>query len=124
MFASDLTLTIGGVGRTLKRTNQDNFGSEYTFMDSVEEILLKVRHSVDKGQTSEDPVSGKLSVKRHNLFLSRRIFATPTATEKFFTATITLRNRDASAPADLLATWQGLNTLALTLDDGLVVGEN
>lgn len=124
MFATTLSLTIGGVARVLNRVNQDNFGSQYLYEDAVETISLKIRHSVDTGVSSTDPVSGKLPVKRHNLYVERRVYATPTASEKLFSATITLRNREASAPADLLATWQGVNTLALTLDDGLVVGEN
>lgn len=124
MFATTLTLTIGGVDRTLNRVNQDNFGSEYSFEDSVEVITLKIRHSADIGRSSKDPISGNLPVKRHNLYVERRIYATPTTAEKLFTTTVTLRNREGSAPADLLATWQGVNTLALALDDGLVVGEN
>lgn len=124
MFAATLTLTIGGVARTLIRQNQDNFGSVYSFEDAAEIITMKIRHSTDTGVSSVDPISGKLPVKRHNVYLERRIYATPSATEKLFTCTVTLRNREGAAPADLLATWIGLNTLVLTLDDGLVVGEN
>ncbi len=116
MFANTLTLTIDGTGRTLKRNNQDNFGSVYFFEDATEIITMKIRHDADN--------QAGYPHKRHNVTLERRIFATPTSVEKYFTASVTLRHRDASAPADLLATWIGLNTLVLTLDDGLVLGEN
>lgn len=124
MFAATLSVTIGGAARVLTRLNQDNFGSQYSYEDAVEILTLKIRHSADTGKSSDDPISGQLPVKRHNLFFERRVYATPSVSEKLYTCTITLRNREGSAPADLLATWVGLNTLALTLDDGLVVGEN
>lgn len=116
MFANTLTLTIDAVARTLVRNNQDNFGSVYQFEDAAEFIEMKIRHDSDN----------QLGIKhkRHNVTLTRRVFATPVAAEKFWSVTVTLRNRDGSAPADLLKTWQGVNTLLLTLDDGLVVGEN
>lgn len=116
MFANTLTLTIDAVARTLTRNNQDNFGSVYVYEDGTEIITMKIRHDADK--------QNGLPHKRHNVVLERRVYATPTSLERFFTTSVTLRNRDASAPADLLKTWQGFNTLLLTLDDGLVVGEN
>lgn len=116
MFANTLTLTIDGVAKTLNRNNQDNFGSTYEFSSGTEYIRLQVRHTVDKLQTGE--------VKRHNVFVERNIYATPTSTAKYFSVTATLRNRFDSDPAELLKTWLGVNTLLLALDDGLVVGEN
>lgn len=116
MFQNTLTLTIDSVARTLLRLNQDNFGSEYRYVDSVEKITMKIRHTVD--------IVGNVSVNRHNVFLERTVYATPTSLEKYWSATITLRDREGSGPADLLKTWQGFNTLVLTLDDTLVVGEN
>lgn len=116
MFANTLTLTIDTVARTLTRVNQDNFGSVYTFEDGTEAVILKIRHDTDNA-------GGKLH-KRHNVMLERRIYATPTVSERFFTISTTMRKRDGSDPADLLKTWQGFVTLATSLDDGLVVGEN
>lgn len=115
MFANTLTLTIGGVAKTLVRVNQDNFGSSYKFVNGTELITMAVRHSVDKGQRIVD---------RHNVFIERTIFATPSDTEKYFSVTTTLRAGRDSAPTDLLNTWIGASTLLLTLDDGLVIGEN
>lgn len=116
MFQNTLTLTIDAVARSLIRVNQDNYGSEYRYSDAVESISLLVRHSVESNK------EGKIN--RHNLYLERTVFATPTTNGSYYSSTITLRNGVGSNPADLLKTWQGFNTLALTLDDGLVVGEN
>lgn len=116
MFANTLTLTIGGVAKTLLRNNQDNFGSTYEFSSGEEYIKMSIRHSVDKSTTGD--------VLRHNVYVERTIYATPTNTEKYMSVTATLRNRRGTDPAALLATWLGVNTILLALDDGLVVGEN
>jgi hypothetical protein len=116
MFANTLTLTIGGVAKTLNRNNQDDFGSTYQFRSGTEYIRMQVRHTSDKLATGE--------VLRHNVYVERTVFATPTATEKYMSVTATLRGRYDTDPAELLATWIGVNTLLLALDDGLVVGEN
>jgi hypothetical protein len=116
MFANTLTLTIDTVARTLIRTNQDNYGSVYQFEDGTEAIIMKIRHDTDNA-------GGKLN-KRHNVLMERRIYGTPTSDERFVTVSMTMRKRDGTSPDVLLKSWQGLNTLLLTLDDGLVVGEN
>jgi hypothetical protein len=116
MFANTLTLTVNVVAFTLLRINQDNYGSEYLFKDSVQKYSLKIRHSTDNQ-------NGFLQ-NRHNVYLEHVVYATPTVSEKFFSATVTLRDREGSGPADLLKDWQGFNTLLLTLDDTLVSGDN
>lgn len=116
MFANTLTLTIDGAAKTLLRNNQDNFGSFYEFRDGTEHITMQIRHSTDK------LVKG--DVLRHNVFVERTIFETPSEVEKYFSATVTLRSRWTSAPADLLDLWTGVSTLVASLDDGLVIGEN
>lgn len=116
MFANTLTLTIDTVARTLLRINQDNYGSEYSFKDSVEEISLKIRHSTDG--------KGDLLANRHNVFVERTVYATPTVSEKYWSATVTLRDRRGSSPDELLKTWVGVSTLVLSLDDTLVTGDN
>lgn len=116
MFNNTLTLTIGGFDRTLIRVNQDNYGSEYTYRDSVEQISMKIRHSAE--------TNGPTAINRHNVFIERTVYATPTALEKYFSVTVTLRDRKGSNPTDLLQTWQGVNTLILSLDDTFVVGDN
>lgn len=116
MFANTLTLTIDSVARTLLRVNQDNFGSVYSYKDSTERLTMKIRHDVEnqKGQL----------VNRHNVFVERTVYATPTTSEKYWSTTVTLRDREGSGPQDLLELWQGANTLVLSLDDTLVTGDN
>lgn len=116
MYANTLTLTIDGVAKTLLRRNQDNYGSEYSFKDSVEKIIMKIRHSTE--------TQGGFSVNRHNVFVERTVYATPTASESYWSTTVTLRDREGSDPAELLNTWIGVSTLVLSLDDTLVVGDN
>ncbi len=116
MFANTLTLTIDGAAKTLNRINQDNYGSEYKMSSGTELITMLIRHSVDKP-------AGDV-INRHNIYIERVIYATPTSTEKYFSTTFTLRERRGSDPADLLKLAQGFYTLAATIDDGLVVGEN
>lgn len=116
MFANTLTLTINSVARSLLRVNQDNYGSVYLFKDAVERIEMKIRHSTDN--------QDGLKVNRHNVFIERLVYATPTTSEQYWTTTITLRDREGSSPADLLLLWQGVSTLVATLDDTLVTGDN
>lgn len=117
MFAATLTLPIDGTNYVLNRINQDNFGSSYKFKNGVELITLVVRHSVDVTQSP-----GRIN--RHNLYIERTIFATPTAAAEFYSATYTLREGEFNDPAKLLKMSVGVLTLAASLDDGMVVGEN
>jgi hypothetical protein len=116
MLTNTLTLTIDSVARTLLRLNQDNFGSVYSFNDETERLTLKIRHDKEnqKGQM----------VNRHNVFVEHTVYATPTSAERFWSTTITLRDREGSGPGNLLKLWQGVNTLVLTFDDTLVAGDN
>lgn len=116
MFSNTLTLTINAVAKVLTRVNQDSYGSEYTLVSDTELIRMQIRHTTDKQATGD--------VLRHNVYIERTIFATPSTTEKYFSVTGTLRSRLGSAPTDLLNMWVGFSTLMATLDDGLVVGEN
>lgn len=116
MFATTLTLTINSVPKVLERINQDNKGSEYLLRTDLEEINLYVRHSVDT--TKEGPVN------RHNVFIERKVFATPTTIEKYWSVTYTLRDRYASGPGELDFLSAGSLTLLGTLDTGLTTGVN
>lgn len=115
MFSNTLTLTIDGADHTLTRRNQDNYGSEYRFIDSSKEVVLKVRHSVDN--------QNNLRHDRANIFVEHRTFATPTASEKYFSISSTLRRRDGSDPATLEDLYLGVSTLVTSLISGLVQGE-
>lgn len=115
MFATTLTLTINAVARTLTRVSNDN-GSTYLYRDAVEEISMRIRHNTEN--------KGGFPTYSHNIFVEQTVFATPTVAEKYFSTSITMKDRRGSGPADLLKLWQGVNTLALTLDDTLVTGDN
>lgn len=118
-LANTLTLTVAGATGspfTLNRVNQDNFGSQYNFIDAAQQIVMKIRQSTE--------VIKGVTVFRHNAVVEHTIFATPLAHEKFATATITLRDSKGYSPSALLATWVGFNNLFLTLDDQVVLGDN
>lgn len=116
MFSNTLTLTINTVAKVLNRVNQDSYGSEYVFRDANEEIRMQIRHSTDKLAAGD--------TFRHNVYIERTVFATPTVAEKYWSTTFTFRDRRGSGPTDLLYLVQAGYTLLATLDDGLVVGEN
>lgn len=116
MFTNTLTLTINAVDYLLLRKNQDNFGSFYSYVDGTRSITLKIRHDVESQKNG--------IVNRHNMFFEHTVYATPTVLEKYWSTTITLRDRKGSDPADLLKMWQGVTALVATLDDTFVTGDN
>ncbi|DAD50037.1 TPA_asm: coat protein [ssRNA phage Gerhypos.1_44] len=127
MLANTLTLTVtGATGSpfTLTRVNQDNYGSEYKYLDAIQSIGLKIRHATDR--VKANPALGVVatSFNRHNLTLEHTIFATLTVPEKSATAAVTLRDGVGYGPTPLLNLWTGFNTLVLAVDDGVVVGDN
>jgi hypothetical protein len=92
MFANTLTLTIAGVARVLNRVNQDSYGSEYSYTDATQSIVMKIRHSQD------NPDGDGINMKRHNLFVEWIVFATPTVLMKKFTSTSTFRHGKTDDP--------------------------
>jgi hypothetical protein len=86
MFAATLTLTIAGNARVLNRVNQDSFGSEYSYSDSDQAITMKIRHSIDSAD------SDGIVMKRHNVFVERVVYPTPTTLMEKFTSTVTMRH--------------------------------
>lgn len=116
MFAVTLTLAIDGTNYVLNRINQDNFGSSYKFKNATELITLLVRHTTD--------TVGVDKINRHNVFIERTIFATPTAAREYYSCTYTLREGEFNDPAKLDKLSVGALTLLATLDTGLTVGEN
>jgi hypothetical protein len=119
MFANTLTLTINAVAKVMTRTNQDNFGSQYSFAaaDGSEIIKMQIRHSVDKQKDGT-------SINRHNVFIERTLAPTLTVPSKYWSATYTLRDKDFSGPGDLDYLSQAVLVLMGTLDTGLTTGEN
>lgn len=116
MFANTLTVTIDGVAAILVRVNQDNFGSTYRLKDATQETNLRFTNGTDKA--SPEPLD------RHTMYLERRIYATPTATEKFYSFSSTFRMRGSSDPAVLDKVVTGAITLLSAQKTGMVGGES
>lgn len=109
MLANTITITIAtGQDRVLQRVNQDNYGSEYTYSDAAEAIVLKVRHSTD----SVD--SDGLVMKRHNVFFERIVFPTATTLLKKESYTATMRHDRYDAPAVVAGIAKGVNAWLAT----------
>jgi hypothetical protein len=73
MLGDTISIFQGGSGGTehvLKKVNQDNFSAEYLKRDLVNELRLKIRHSVEK-VASGDPEP----LERHNVELTVVSFA-------------------------------------------------
>lgn len=119
-FANTLTLTIAGTAHVLNRVNQDNYGSEYQYSGATSAIVMKIRHSTD----SVD--SDGIQMKRHNVYIERIIYPTPTTLLQKQSWTVTIRGgslESASLAADLAKaadTW----LVSGTVVDDLSVGVN
>lgn len=118
MLANTLTITIDGVANTLTRVNQDNFSSFYVKKDAIGEMSLQIRHSTES-VSSKQPTP----VDRHNVFFSNTVYATPTAVEKSYTVSHTMRIARASDPLVLEKTDTGFATLLGTIRASIVAGE-
>jgi hypothetical protein len=120
MFANTLDIVVGSNTYTLRRLNQDDFGSEYRFTNGERALSMKIRHSTDK-------VDGDgLVMKRHNVFLEHIVYPSPTTALKKYTATCTIRDCAFGNPADSAALFSGLITWASsgTVPADLVAGES
>jgi hypothetical protein len=86
-FGATITLTVNAVAKVLNRINQDNYGSEYLLVGSLDEYRLKIRHS------KEAPSSlSAVGFDRHNLEVTHTVFATSTVPRIVRQAYIVLRN--------------------------------
>jgi hypothetical protein len=116
MFANTLTVTISGVAKVLTRVNQDNYGSTYLLKDGTQEFRLQFRNSSENGNPEQ--------IDRHNAFFEWTVYATSTATEKYYSCTSTFRLRKSSDPAILGAMATGFATLVTAQQSGLIGGES
>lgn len=117
MFANTLTITINAVARVLTRVNQDNYGSTYSLKDGTQQFTLKFRNSTE-------PSDGVEPVDRHNMYFEHIVYATPTATEKKYTMSSTIRLRKTSDPAYAAFVVPAFNTLLNAQASGLITGES
>jgi hypothetical protein len=118
MFANTLTVTVNAVAKVLTRVNQDNYGSVYVLKETDGEWKLQFRNSTEKGAV------GVQDIDRHNMFLERTIYATPTVAEKYFSFTSTLRVRksfDLTVASQIVA---GAITLLTAQTSGMIAGES
>lgn len=63
-------INVNAVDKDMFKINQDNFGSTYRLLSSVEKIDLKIRHQ------SEKPNAAGVVFDRHNVDLTRTVFST------------------------------------------------
>jgi len=91
MFANTITLSFGSANLALERINQDSYGSEYRYVSDTQEVTMKIRHSAEGAK-------GVLPIARHNVFIERTVYATPTAHEKYASMTFTIRDRKGTGP--------------------------
>jgi predicted component of type VI protein secretion system len=61
-------VTIGGTAHSLKRINQDNYGSVFQKLDTSLEIIMTVRHSYETRKPDGSQII------RHNVDLSYTVF--------------------------------------------------
>jgi len=76
MLGNTMALTIGGVAKTLNYIGQsanDPYSGEYVLAESTQEFRAKVRHTRAKSNNGLQ--------NRHNVELTRTVFATSTTPE-------------------------------------------
>jgi hypothetical protein len=121
-FAATLTLTIAGTPYVLNRVNSGNYGSEYSLTSATEQVTLKIRHSQDS------PDSDGIEMKRHNVYIERIVYPTPTTLLKKQTLTFTMRGGEFEDPVPMAdvaraaLVWLSASTYAAVVD--LSVGVN
>lgn len=103
MLGDTLTITVNSVAKTLTKINQDSYSSEYLLKEATGEYRLRVRHSKEKA------VPGQVQFDRHNVELTRTIYATATVGQIVRQSYIVIRN-----PADSAVTDVQYETAALT----------
>lgn len=67
-----LVITVNSVAKSLPKINQDNYGSEYYLREATEDYRVKIRHSKEAAQKNGS------QLERHNVELTRTIFAAST----------------------------------------------
>lgn len=118
MFANTITLTINTVAKVLTRINQDGFGSVYRLTTATERITLQFRNS------TETPKDGSGAIDRHNMFVERIVFATPTTKELYSSFSATLRGRLGTDPADVGYLASAASAVLASNQGGLLQGES
>jgi len=81
MLGDTLVFPLGGVNVTCRKVNQDQYSAEYRYRSSVNQLVLRVRHSQTKAN------NGTPAKDRHNFEVVETVFAsgsTPELTRKSY----------------------------------------
>lgn len=93
MIGSTVTVTYNSVANTLDLINQDNYSSEYYKRTATEEMKLRIRHS------NESVKPGQPIFERHQIDLTRTVFATSTTPQRTYQTYTVIRLEKGSDPA-------------------------
>lgn len=102
MFSDTIVFPLLSGNITLVKVNQDGYSSEYRFTDSLKQLVLKIRHSKTKASATQ------VAKDRHNVEISRTIFATATVPELTQKTYVVLEHTPSDTSfelADALADW-------------------
>lgn len=116
MLTSPISVTIGADTLSMKRINQDNFGSTYLAKGTGYEARMNVRHSYE-GKNANG------QYERHNVDLQYTTFdedGKPT----LFQAYAVVRNVRGSSPTKAAEVANGLATFVASIDSEIVDWES
>ncbi|DAD49967.1 coat protein [ssRNA phage Zoerhiza.2_27] len=107
-----ISITIDGVAHSLKRVNQDAYGSEYLdrSTSALYEVRMKIRH------TKEASKIGQIRMDRHNVELTKTVYGSGINPDVVTQAYIVIRNGYNAPTADTQKLSSGL-VAALTADN-------
>lgn len=90
MFAEPIVLPHADGNQSLRKINNDNYGSEWLKKNTLDEYRMKIRHS-----TVTDKVTGQKKARR-NVEVTQTVYATATVAEyeRKVSTTITLLTSD------------------------------
>ncbi|UJQ85200.1 MAG: putative coat protein [Leviviridae sp.] len=95
MLADPQSVTLAAVAKSVRRTNQDAFKSEYLFRDSAEQLKLVIGHSYEGKGTDG------LRFERHLVRLDWNEFALGVPTPLVSAYTV-FRMKEGTDPTDLV----------------------
>jgi hypothetical protein len=111
MIGDTVTVTFNAVATTLAKINQDNYSSEYHFLDATKQYVLRIRHQDESVKT------GQPQFVRHHVDLTRIEFDAVNGDKTFQSYTV-IRHQKGSDPVaarNLTLALNGFETSA-TLD--------
>lgn len=106
MFGNTQVITWDTVSKTLTKINQDSYSGEYLLREATCEYRMKIRHSKAN--------SAGVSYDRHNVEITRTVFATSTVPEFRQRAYLVAENLpsddDAEVASEALSTWMAASS--------------